>query len=132
LVQHVGAQPRPFLGPEMVDGHQLVAWFASFQQQCVVLLVVAVYPHGPVAVPDLQGLCLSGGFPVWPGIPVVMAEKSTKLRHERDGSWQAIVTWVHQAGDRHERKLVYVAATSVQPLEAARAVPEGAAPGVGY
>jgi hypothetical protein len=25
-----------------------------------------VYPYGTVAVPELQGLCLSGCLPVWP------------------------------------------------------------------
>lgn len=42
------------------------AWFASFQQQRVVLPVVTVDPDGAVAVPDLESLGLSGGFPVWP------------------------------------------------------------------
>jgi hypothetical protein len=37
------------------------------------------------------------------------------LRHDRDGSWRAIVTWVREAGGRYERHLVETAA--VQPVE---------------
>ena len=47
-------------------------------------------------------------------------------RHERDGSWWAWVSWVHQAGDRSDHKVVLVRASSVRPLEppeAYKAVP---------
>jgi hypothetical protein len=38
-------------------------------------------------------------------------------RHERDGSWWAWVSWVHQAGDRRDHKVVLVRAGSLRPLE---------------
>jgi hypothetical protein len=47
-------------------------------------------------------------------------------RHERDGSWWAWVSWVHEAGGRHDHKVVLVRARSLRPLEppeACKAVP---------
>lgn len=37
--------------------------------------------------------------------------------HERDGSWQAWVSWVHEAGSRAIHKIVNVGAAQLQPLE---------------
>ena len=37
--------------------------------------------------------------------------------HERDGSWQAWVSWVQLAGSRPIRKVVAVGASGLQPLE---------------
>ena len=37
--------------------------------------------------------------------------------HERDGSWHAWVSWVHETGGRHVHKVVDVRAGSLQPLE---------------
>jgi hypothetical protein len=53
-------------------------------------------------------------------------------RHERDGSWWAWVSWVHEAGGRRDHKVVLVWAASLRPLEppeAYKAVPAGAGPG---
>ncbi len=47
-------------------------------------------------------------------------------RHERDGSWWAWVSWVHDVGRRRDHKVVLVRAESLRPLEppeAYRAVP---------
>src|SRR6185312_11925752 len=47
-------------------------------------------------------------------------------RHERDGSWWAWVSWIHQAGSRTDHKVVLVRAGSLRPLEppeAYKAVP---------
>jgi hypothetical protein len=47
-------------------------------------------------------------------------------RHERDGSWWAWVSWIHQAGNRTDHKVVLVRAASLRPLEppeAYKAVP---------
>ncbi len=47
-------------------------------------------------------------------------------RHERDGSWWAWVSWVHEAGGRRDHKVVLVRADSLHPLEppeAYKAVP---------
>jgi hypothetical protein len=38
-------------------------------------------------------------------------------RHERDGSWWAWVSWVHDAGRRRDHKVVLVRAGSLRPLE---------------
>ncbi len=38
-------------------------------------------------------------------------------RHERDGSWWAWVSWVHEAGGRRDHKVVLVRAGSLRPLE---------------
>jgi hypothetical protein len=38
-------------------------------------------------------------------------------RHERDGSWWAWVSWVHQARGRRDHKIVLVRAGSLRPLE---------------
>jgi hypothetical protein len=38
-------------------------------------------------------------------------------RHERDGSWWAWVSWIHQAGSRSDHKIVLVRASSLRPLE---------------
>jgi hypothetical protein len=38
--------------------------------------------------------------------------------HERDGSWQAWVSWVHQTGGRPVQKIVSVGAAGLQPLAA--------------
>ena len=38
-------------------------------------------------------------------------------RHERDGSWWAWVSWIHQAGSRNDHKIVLVRASSLRPLE---------------
>jgi hypothetical protein len=38
-------------------------------------------------------------------------------RHERDGSWWAWVSWVHQSGGRRNHKVVLVRAGSLSPLE---------------
>ena len=50
-------------------------------------------------------------------------------RHERDGSWWAWVSWVHEASDRRDHKVVLVRAKSLRPLEppeAYKAVPRRA------
>ena len=47
-------------------------------------------------------------------------------RHERDGSWWAWVSWVHETGGRRDHKVVLVRADSLRPLEppeAYKAVP---------
>jgi hypothetical protein len=38
-------------------------------------------------------------------------------RHERDSSWWAWVSWVHEAGGRRNHKVVLVRASSLRPLE---------------
>jgi hypothetical protein len=38
-------------------------------------------------------------------------------RHDRDGSWQAWVSWVQESGSRPVRKLACVPATSLTQLE---------------
>jgi hypothetical protein len=38
-------------------------------------------------------------------------------RHERDGSWWAWVSWIHQVGSRTDHKVVLVRADSLRPLE---------------
>jgi len=37
--------------------------------------------------------------------------------HERDGSWQAWISWVQQVGERPIHKVVSVGAAGLQPLE---------------
>jgi hypothetical protein len=46
-------------------------------------------------------------------------------RHERDGSWWAWVSWVHESGGRRDHKVVLVRIGSLRPLEpeAYKAVP---------
>jgi hypothetical protein len=47
-------------------------------------------------------------------------------RHERDGSWWAWVSWIHETGGRRDHKVVLVRAKSLRPLEppeAYKAVP---------
>jgi hypothetical protein len=47
-------------------------------------------------------------------------------RHERDGSWWAWVSWIHESGGRRDHKVVQVRADSLRPLEppeAYKAVP---------
>jgi hypothetical protein len=47
-------------------------------------------------------------------------------RHERDGSWWAWVSWIHESGGRRDHKVVLVRAGSLRPLEppeAYKAVP---------
>ena len=39
------------------------------------------------------------------------------MRHERDGSWWARVSWVHQAGGRRDHQVVLGGAKSLRPLE---------------
>ena len=41
-------------------------------------------------------------------------------RHERDGSWWAWVSWVHEAGGRRDHKVVLVRADSLRPLGSPR------------
>jgi hypothetical protein len=38
-------------------------------------------------------------------------------RHERDRSWWAWVSWVHETGGRRDHKVVLVRADSLRPLE---------------
>jgi len=38
-------------------------------------------------------------------------------RHERDGSWWAWVSWVHEAGGRRNHNVVLVRASSLRLLE---------------
>src|SRR5512133_786839 len=55
-------------------------------------------------------------------------------RHERDGSWWAWVSWIHQAGSRTDHKVVLVRADSLRPLEppeAYKAVPAGCVASMG-
>jgi hypothetical protein len=42
-------------------------------------------------------------------------------RHERDGSWRAWVSWVHEASGRRDHKVVLVRAKSLRPLESPEA-----------
>ncbi len=37
--------------------------------------------------------------------------------HERDGSWQAWISWVQQLGNRPVHKVVAVSASGLKPLE---------------
>jgi hypothetical protein len=38
-------------------------------------------------------------------------------RYERDGSWWAWVSWVHEASDRRDHKVVLARSASLRPLE---------------
>jgi hypothetical protein len=47
-------------------------------------------------------------------------------RHERNGSWWAWVSWIHQSSSRTDHKVVLVRANSLhllEPAEAYKAVP---------
>ena len=50
-------------------------------------------------------------------------------RHERDGSWWAWVSWVHEAGGRRDHKVVQVRAGSLRPLEPPGGLQAGATAG---
>jgi hypothetical protein len=56
-------------------------------------------------------------------------------RHERDGSWWAWVSWIHESGGRRDHKVVLVRADSLRPLEppeAYKAVRAGFAASMAY